>query len=132
MPLYCTMVNACGQIGGYPIPSYRIPVAYVEHAEVPSPLSARPKGVYHHIGRAASNVGYWGVPAQPVDATLYPRWKDGVYSVISEESRLSVSSQAHLNKWCVSSTNGHVKPWELKPQQKDLMQVLRRPVERTR
>jgi hypothetical protein len=26
-------------------------------------------------------------------------------------------------------TNGHVKPWELKPQQKDLMQVLRRPVE---
>ena len=63
------------------------------------------------------------VPAQPVDATLYPRWKDGVYSVISEESRLSVSSQAHLNKRCVSSTNGHVKPWELKPQQKDLMQV---------
>ena len=29
---------------------------------------------------------------------LYPRWKDGVYSIISEESRLSVSSQAHLNK----------------------------------
>jgi hypothetical protein len=27
------------------------------------------------------------LPAQPVDATLYPRWKDGVYSVISEESR---------------------------------------------
>ena len=51
--------------------------------------------------------------------------------MISEESRLSVSSQAHLNKWCVSSTNGHVKPWELKPQQKDLMQVVRRPVERT-
>jgi hypothetical protein len=49
--------------------------------------------------------------------------------VISEESRLSVSSQAHLNKSCVSTTNGHVKPWELKPQQKDLMQVLRRPVE---
>jgi hypothetical protein len=42
-----------------------------------------------------------------------------------------VSSQAHLNKWCVSSTNGHIKPWELKPQQKDLMQVLRRPVETT-
>jgi hypothetical protein len=38
MPLYCTMVNACGQIGGYPIPSYRVPVAYVEHAEVPSAL----------------------------------------------------------------------------------------------
>jgi hypothetical protein len=38
------------------------------------------------------------LPAQPVDATLYPRWKYGVYSVISEESRLSVSSQAHLNK----------------------------------
>ena len=37
------------------------------------------------------------LPAQPVDATLYPRWKDGVYSVISEESRLSVSSQAHVN-----------------------------------
>ena len=73
----------------------------------------------------------FGVPAQPVDATLYPRWKDGVYSVISEESRLSVSSQAHLNKWCVSLTNGHVKPWELKSQQKDLMQVLRRPVETT-
>ena len=51
--------------------------------------------------------------------------------MISEESRLSVSSQAHLNKWCVSSTNGHVKSWELKPQQKDLMQVLRRPVETT-
>jgi hypothetical protein len=44
---------------------------------------------------------------------------------------LSVSSQAHLNKWCVSSTTGHVKPWELKSQQKDLMQVLRRPVEIT-
>jgi hypothetical protein len=39
---------------------------------------------------------YWW--SQPVDATLYPRWKDGVYSVISEDSRLSVSSQAHLNK----------------------------------
>ena len=51
--------------------------------------------------------------------------------MISEESRLSVSSQAHLNKRCVSSTNGHAKPWELKPQQKDLMQVVRRPVERT-
>jgi hypothetical protein len=38
------------------------------------------------------------LPAQPVDATLYPGWKDGVYSVISEESRSSVSSQAHLNK----------------------------------
>jgi hypothetical protein len=38
------------------------------------------------------------VPAQPIDATLYPRWKDEVYSAISEESRLSVSSQAHLNK----------------------------------
>ena len=23
MPLHCTMVNACGRIGGYPIPSYR-------------------------------------------------------------------------------------------------------------
>jgi hypothetical protein len=40
----------------------------------------------------------FGLPAQPVDATLCPRWKDGVYSVISEESRLSVSSKAHLNK----------------------------------
>ena len=70
-------------------------------------------------------------PAQPVDATLYPRWKDGVYSVIFEESRLSVPSHAHLNKWYVSSTNGHVKPWELKRQQKDLMQVLRRRVETT-
>jgi IS30 family transposase len=38
------------------------------------------------------------MPAQPVDATLDPRWKDEVYSVISEESRLSVSSQALLNK----------------------------------
>jgi hypothetical protein len=52
--------------------------------------------------------------------------------VISEESQLSVSSQAHLNKWCVGSTNGYVRPWELKPQQIDLMQVLRRPVETTR
>ena len=42
-----------------------------------------------------------------------------------------MSSQAHLNKVVRSSTNGHVKPWELKPQQKDLMQVLRRPVETT-
>ena len=38
------------------------------------------------------------VPAQPVDATLYPRWKDEVYSVISEDGRLSMSLQAHLNK----------------------------------
>jgi hypothetical protein len=36
--------------------------------------------------------------AQPVNATLYPIWKDEVYSVISEDSRLSVSSQAHLSK----------------------------------
>jgi len=40
----------------------------------------------------------FSLPAQPVDATLYPRWKDEVYSVISEDSRLSASSQAHLNK----------------------------------
>jgi hypothetical protein len=38
MPLYCTMVNACGQIGGYPIRSYMAPAVYVEHAEVPSAL----------------------------------------------------------------------------------------------
>ena len=25
MPLYCTMVNECGQIGGYPIRSYKPP-----------------------------------------------------------------------------------------------------------
>jgi hypothetical protein len=43
------------------------------------------------------DVRYW-LPAQPVDATLDPRWKDEVCSVISEESRLSVSSQALLNK----------------------------------
>ena len=57
MPLYCTMVNACGQIGGYPIPSYRIPVAYVEHAEVPSALSARPKGVYSNAPHPMSAIG---------------------------------------------------------------------------
>ena len=44
------------------------------------------------------SVRFQKVPAQPVDATLYPRWKDEVYPVISEDSRLSVSSQAHLNK----------------------------------
>ena len=54
-----------------------------------------------------------------------------MYSVISEESRLWVSSQAHLNKVVRRSTNGHVKPWELKPQQKGLLQVLRRPLETT-
>ena len=87
-------------------------------------------GSFASFEASSSDVGYY-----PAGSTgrrnTYPRWKDGVYSVISEESRLSVSSQAHLNKWCVSSTNGHVKPWELKPQQKDLMQVLRRPVETT-
>src|ERR1700735_1945176 len=52
------------------------------------------------------------------------RWR--VFSDFRREPIVGVP-QAHLNKWCVSSTNGHVKPWELKPQQKDLMQVLRRP-----
>jgi hypothetical protein len=46
--------------------------------------------------RRASSIE--SLPAQPIDATLYLRWKDGVYSVIYEESGLSVSSQAHLNK----------------------------------
>jgi hypothetical protein len=50
-------------------------------------------------GLMASHPSAFRGRAQPVDATLYLRWKDGVYSVISEESRLSVSSQAHLNKW---------------------------------
>ena len=38
MPLYCTMVNAWRGIRGYLIRSYRAPVAYVEHAEVPLAL----------------------------------------------------------------------------------------------
>src|ERR1700686_4717576 len=42
---------------------------------------------------------------------------------------LSVHSQAYLNKWRVSSTNDHVRPCNLKPQQRDLTPVLRRPVE---
>src|SRR5271156_5482407 len=37
-------------------------------------------------------------PALPVDATLDVRRKDRVYAVLSEESRLSVYSHAHLNK----------------------------------
>jgi IS30 family transposase len=36
--------------------------------------------------------------SQPVDATLDPKWKDEVYSIISEESRLLVSPQALLNQ----------------------------------
>src|SRR5271168_4327614 len=62
------------------------------HARVPSRsfgLPARP---------APQTLVVNELPAQPIDATLYPRWKDGVYSVIYEESGLSVSSQAHLNK----------------------------------
>jgi len=41
---------------------------------------------------------------------------------------LSVHSQAHLNK-VAASTNGHVRPCNLKPQQRDLTPVLHRPVE---
>ena len=52
-----------------------------------------------------------------------------MYSVISKESRLSVSSQAHLNKMVRQLNERPRKALELKPQQKDLMQVLRRPVE---
>src|SRR5277367_5269071 len=40
------------------------------------------------VARALKIIGF-PLPAQPVDATLCPRRKDGVYSVISEESRLS-------------------------------------------
>ena len=48
----------------------------------------------------------------------------------SQRTDLSVYLQAHPNKGArVSSTNNHVRPWDLKFQQKDLMQLLRRPVE---
>ena len=42
---------------------------------------------------------------------------------------LSVHSQAHLNKERDSSTNGRARPCNLKPQRRDLMPVLHRPVE---
>jgi IS30 family transposase len=42
---------------------------------------------------------------------------------------LSVHSQAHLNKVARQLTNDHVRPCNLKPQQRDLTPVLRRPVE---
>ena len=42
---------------------------------------------------------------------------------------LSVHSQAHLTKWRVSSTNGHGRPCNSRPQQRDLTPVLRRSVE---
>ena len=36
-------------------------------------------------------------PAQPVDATLYTRWKDGVYSVISEEIKSDTATETEKN-----------------------------------
>ena len=51
-------------------------------------------------------------------------------SVVRRATILSEHSQACLNKVrLVSSTNSHVRPCNLKPEQKDLTAVLRRPVE---
>ena len=83
-----------------------------------------------HIYRRKLTPCHHLVPAQPVDATLYPRWKDGVYSVISEESRLSASSQAHLNKVVRQLNERPRKALGIEtPAAKGLLQVLRRPVE---
>ena len=48
-----------------------------------------------------------------------------MYSVISEDSRLSESSQAHLNKAVRQLNERPRKTLGIEPQQKDLMQVLR-------
>ena len=63
MPLYCTMVNACGQIGGYPIRSYRAPGVYVKHAEVPSALKRNMPPIVPVLvlGRMAVDKEYQGV-----------------------------------------------------------------------
>jgi hypothetical protein len=63
MPFYCTMVKACGQIGGYPIRSYRAPAAYVEHAEVPFALRRNMPPIVPVLvlGRMAVDKEYQGV-----------------------------------------------------------------------
>ena len=71
------------------------------------------------------------LPAQPVDATLYPSRKDGVYSVISAGSRLSESSQAHLNKAVRQLNERPRRVFGIETPAEDLTQVLRRPVETT-
>ncbi|HMI11437.1 MAG TPA: hypothetical protein VK567_07560, partial [Bradyrhizobium sp.] len=48
---------------------------------------------------------------QPVDATQ------------------ALNLSAGVSKWLASSMNDHVRPCNLKPQQRDLTPVLRRPVE---
>ena len=53
--------------------------------------------------------------------------KKSASSNFPREPIVGVLTSPSKTKWCVSSTNGH--DWELKPQQKDLLQVLRRPVE---
>ena len=49
-------------------------------------------------------------------------------TVFSQGTDLLVHSQAHLNK-VARSSNDHVRPCNLKPQQRDLTPVLRRPAE---
>ena len=63
MPLYCTMVNACRQIGGYPIRSYRAPAVYVEHARRPSALKRNMPPIVPVLvpGRMAVDSEYQGV-----------------------------------------------------------------------
>jgi hypothetical protein len=53
MPLYCTMVNACGRIGGYPIPSYR-PQAVGRNSLGFTPMSHAGTGA---AGRPLSSFG---------------------------------------------------------------------------
>src|SRR3974390_2653718 len=88
---------------------------------------------------AASNVRYaWW--SQPVAATLYPdrerwsvwrcdkdtfggsRWRPT--SMFTSAIRKARGSVVPMN-----STSGHARPWDLKPQQRDLTLVLHRPVE---
>ena len=40
-----------------------------------------------------------------------------------------VMADAGLTKWPASSMSGHARPWDLKPRQRNLTPVLRRPVE---
>ena len=46
-----------------------------------------------------------------------------MYSVISEDEPIVGVLTTHLNKVVRQLNERHIKPWELKPQQKDLMQV---------